>query len=680
MIDLRTASCCAITILLCCSCAPQPKVRIGTNDSYPFNYWSEGKPAGFAVEVLNRAADLAGYELEWVHTVEGPEPSFAAGVADLWPFVTTYAERHKEIFLTEPWWRIGTILYFPASLRIRSIEDLAGRSLALTSPMRRYTPDLPFPKDLRIEVFSQTEAAFEAMCLGKMDVALLDYRIAEGVTLNRPSACPPMQLGSLLLEEASRSFAIGADKGHERVAMRLRAAIDTMADSGEIVDIAVRWRLLHRTDSAFILWLDRSRERNQLLQNLFWTLIGLLLIVLFFAQRFYQARGQAELSARARSQFLANMSHEIRTPMNGILGMTELTLATNLSAEQRDNLTMARNSARNLLEILNDILDFSRIESGKLKLEVIPFDLGEVTRRSMELFALNAEAKGIALQREIEEGLPLLFHGDPVRLQQVLMNLVGNAVKFTEVGFVRLEVRSRQREEGRYDLDFAVVDSGVGIEPEQQRHIFEAFSQADSSTTRRFGGTGLGLSISTELVRMMGGELKVESQPGQGSKFFFRLRLKAAAEAVAAPAAPVVLKPTRAMQVLLAEDNEVNRILIKRILEKDGHRVTAVDNGRLALEALAGERYEVILMDVHMPELDGIAATREIRRTEAGQGRRTPVIALTALALKGDAEMCLEAGMDAYLCKPIGAAELFALLARIEKGAEPVFVRPAEIL
>ncbi|MFN9919981.1 MAG: ATP-binding protein [Acidobacteriota bacterium] len=670
MMDLRSAICCAIMILLCNSCAPQPKVRIGTNDSYPFNYWLEGKPAGFAIEVLNRAADLAGYELEWVHTAKGPEGSFAAGLADIWPFVTAYAERHKTIFLTEPWWRVGTILYFPASLPIRSIQDLAGRSLALTSPMRRYTPDVSFPQDLRIEVFSKPEAAFEAMCLGKLDVALLDYRIAEGVTLNRPSACPPMQLGSLLLEEASRSFAIGADSGHERVAMRLRAAIDTMADSGEIVDIAVRWRLLHRTDSAFILWLDRSRERNQLLQNLFWALIGLLLIVLFFAQRFYQARRQAELSARARSQFLANMSHEIRTPMNGILGMTELTLATNLSAEQRDSLTMARNSARNLLAILNDILDFSRIESGKLKLEVIPFDLGEVARRSMELFALNAEAKGIALQREIEEGLPGLFHGDPVRLQQVLMNLVGNAVKFTETGFVRLEIRSGQEEEGRYDLDFAVVDSGVGIEPEQQRLVFEAFSQADSSTTRRFGGTGLGLSISKELVRMMGGELKVDSKPGQGSKFFFRLRLSAAAAAMAPPPPPALLKPARAMRVLLAEDNEVNRILIQRILEKDSHRVTAVNNGRLALEALAREHYEAILMDVQMPELDGFAATREIRRKEAGMGLRTPVIALTALALKGDAEMCLEAGMDAYLCKPISAEELFALLARIEKGAD----------
>lgn len=668
--DLRSAICCAIMVLLCNSCAPQPKVRIGTNDSYPFNYWLEGKPAGFAIEVLNRAADLAGYELEWVHTAKGPEGSFAAGLVDIWPFVTAYAERHKTIFLTEPWWRVGTILYFPASLPIRSIQDLAGRSLALTSPMRRYTPDVSFPQDLRIEVFSQPEAAFEAMCLGKLDVALLDYRIAEGVTLNRPSACPPMQLGSLLLEEASRSFAIGADSGHERVAMRLRAAIDTMADSGEIVDIAVRWRLLHRTDSAFILWLDRSRERNQLLQNLFWALIGLLLIVLFFAQRFYQARRQAELSARARSQFLANMSHEIRTPMNGILGMTELTLATNLSAEQRDSLTMARNSARNLLAILNDILDFSRIESGKLKLEVIPFDLGEVARRSMELFALNAEAKGIALQREIEEGLPGLFHGDPVRLQQVLMNLVGNAVKFTETGFVRLEIRSGQEEEGRYDLDFAVVDSGVGIEPEQQRLVFEAFSQADSSTTRRFGGTGLGLSISKELVRMMGGELKVDSKPGQGSKFFFRLRLSAAAAAMAPPPPPALLKPARAMRVLLAEDNEVNRILIQRILEKDSHRVTAVNNGRLALEALAREHYEAILMDVQMPELDGFAATREIRRMEAAMGRRTPVIALTALALKGDAEMCLEAGMDAYLCKPISAEELFALLARIEKGAD----------
>ncbi len=657
----------ALLLLLLAGCQnvnSRPKLRIGSNQSVPFNYWdTQGRPVGFAIEVLNRAADIAGYQLDWIRTAEGPEPSFADNIVDIWPFVTSYDERRKVTFLTENWWRIGTILLFPEHLKINSFADLAGKSMALTSPMRRFMPDVPFSKETRVEIFSDTTSAFKAMCMGKLDTALLDHRIAEGVILNRPEGCPPLKLSSLLLQETARSFAIGARPGFEQHANKLRTAIDSLADSGELVDIAVRWKLLHRDDSTVILWLNRTREKNELLQKLTWSLVVLLTVVLIFAQRLAHARRQAEISARARSQFLANMSHEIRTPMNGILGMTDLVLGTNLNPDQRNFLSMARSSAHGLLQILDDILDFSRIESGKLNLESIPFNLNDVARRSVQILTLTAEAKNIDLDCKLSPDIPEAVLGDPVRIQQVLINLLGNAVKFTEKGFVRLDITARREEGDLVDLHFAVSDSGLGISEEQRNRIFQAFTQADSSTTRKFGGTGLGLSISSQLVRMMGGKLTVDSTPGKGSRFSFQLKLQATQPPAPTPQ-PTAKSDQRPLRILVAEDNEVNRVLIDRILTRNGHNVSTVTNGQLALDRLRQESFDIVLMDVHMPEMDGLAATRELRQLEQALGRHTPVVALTALAVKGDAEMCLAAGMDDYLSKPLNVNDLAKVLAR----------------
>jgi signal transduction histidine kinase/CheY-like chemotaxis protein len=651
----------AVLLFLSTSCQVQPRTRLrfATNHSEPFNYWDpSGKPIGFAVEVLNRAASIAGYDIDWIRTEVGPEKTFAEGKADFWPFLTEYADRRKDIYLSEAWWRIGSILYFPKSISIQSLADLKDRSLVITSPQLRFLPKVNFPSSTRIQLLEKPETAFLEMCTGKADAALLDYRIAEGVLINRPAACPPLELNSILLEEISRTFSIGSRFGMERQTNQLRSAIDTMADSGEIIEIATRWKLLHRTDSAFILWLNRSRAQNEQLKFYFYALIALLVIVLIFAQRLFHARKQSELSARARSQFLANMSHEIRTPMNGILGMTELTLNSDLTSEQRDNLSMARTSAKALLSILDDILDFSRIESGRLAIEAIPFNLSEVAKRSTQLLSLAAADKQIQMQLHLAEDLPKFLLGDPGRIQQVLINLLGNAVKFTEAGFVRLEIRPTPT-----GIHFEVQDSGIGIPSEQQNKIFEAFTQADASTTRRFGGTGLGLSISSQLVRMMGGQLSVHSAPGQGSLFAFTLPLPVSESTPALPPTPPPVS-SKSMRILVAEDNEVNRVLIERILGRAGHQVTSVINGKLAIEALQSQSFDVILMDVHMPEMDGLEATRLIRTKEL-PGTHIPIIALTALALKGDSDACLAAGMDAYLSKPLNTPQLLQLLSQI---------------
>jgi PAS domain S-box-containing protein len=555
-------------------------------------------------------------------------------------------------------------LYWVSATMVPFLDD-EGIPYQYLSIRTDITPLKQAEASLRKTVFDLNERVKEWTCLNNVTQILQNEALSDNELLDAVACQIP--LGWLKVDETSARIRYQGrhftSPGFQESAWGQLAAIP-IGQPGDQVEV-----FRHSVpfgEAAFL-------PQEQVLLDSIAAQIGQAMERRFTQSELRAARDAAEAANRAKSDFLANMSHEIRTPMNGIIGMTDLALDADSDTERNEYMAIVKRSAESLLGIINDILDFSKIEAGKLLVEQVNFDLPQTIDECLQPLRVRARDKQLTMRCEIGEGVPRYVMGDPTRLRQILLNLAGNAIKFTERGEVVVRIDADGQEGDTAKVRFTVQDNGIGIPQDKLGTIFEAFSQADTSTTRKYGGSGLGLTITQRLVSLMGGQISVSSQVGQGSSFQFTLQFAVARDTLPSPgretdrfnAATAI-----PMRVLLVEDHPINQKLAMRLLEKWGHCITLAHNGQEALELLfGGEHFDIVLMDMQMPVMGGLEATHQIREQEKARGlARHVIVAMTANAMQGDREACLAAGMDDYLSKPIKQSELAEKLARYARS------------